>query len=95
MAEAALAAGLPSGVLNVVTGDPAFISGHLIASPVIRGVSLTGPVPVGKRILRHCADGVKNVAMELGSHAPVLVFDGADPAAAGLACARDNFRNTG
>ena len=40
---------LPPGVLNVVTGDPAFISGHLIASPVIRRLSLTGPVPVGNR----------------------------------------------
>ena len=63
MADAAFAAGLPPGVLNVVTGDPAFISGHLIASAVIRRVSLTGPVPVGKRILRLCADGVKNVSM--------------------------------
>ena len=48
IAEAASAAGLPPGVLNVVTGDPAFISEHLIASPIIRKVSLTGSVPVGK-----------------------------------------------
>src|SRR5579872_866455 len=95
IAEAALAAGLPSGVLNVVTGDPAMISAHLIASPVIRKVSLTGSVPVGKHILRLCADGVKKVSMELGGHAPVLVFEDADPAAAGLACARTKFRNAG
>jgi succinate-semialdehyde dehydrogenase / glutarate-semialdehyde dehydrogenase len=95
IAEAALAAGLPSGVLNVVTGDPAMISAHLIASPVIRKVSLTGSVPVGKHILKLCADGVKKVSMELGGHAPVLVFEDADPVAAGLACARAKFRNAG
>jgi succinate-semialdehyde dehydrogenase / glutarate-semialdehyde dehydrogenase len=95
IAESALAAGLPPGVLNVVTGDPAMISAHLIASPIIRKVSLTGSVPVGKHILRLCADGVKKVSMELGGHAPVLVFDDIDPAAAGLACARAKFRNAG
>ena len=95
IAEAASAAGLPPGVLNVVTGDPAFISEHLIASPIIRKVSLTGSVPVGKHILRLCADGVKKVSLELGGHAPVLVFEDADPAAAALACARAKFRNAG
>ena len=95
IAESALAAGLPPGVLNVVSGDPAMISAHLIASPVIRKVSLTGSVPVGKLILRLCAEGVKKVSLELGGHAPVLVFADADPKAAGLACARAKFRNAG
>lgn len=95
IAEAALAAGLPKGVLNVVTGDPAAISAHLIASPAIRKVSLTGSVPVGKHILRLCADGVKKVSMELGGHAPVLVFADSDPVAAAQACARAKFRNAG
>lgn len=95
IAEAACVAGLPPGVLNVVTGDPAFISRHLIASPVIRKVSLTGSVPVGKHILRLCADDVKKASLELGGHAPVLVFEDADPAAAALACARAKFRNAG
>jgi succinate-semialdehyde dehydrogenase/glutarate-semialdehyde dehydrogenase len=93
--EAALAAGLPRGVLNVVTGDPPAISAHLIASPVIRKVSLTGSLPVGKQILRMCADGVKRVSMELGGHAPVLVFEDADPVAVGALCARTKFRNAG
>lgn len=94
-AEAAKAAGLPDGVLNVVTGDPAEISRHLIASPVIRKVSLTGSVPVGKLIMKLCAEGVKRLSLELGGHAPVLVFADADPVAAGKACAAAKFRNNG
>ncbi len=95
IAEAARASGLPAGTLGVVTGDSAMISAHLIASPVIRKVSLTGSVPVGKHILKLCAEGVKKVSMELGGHAPVLVFDDADPEAAGRACATAKFRNAG
>lgn len=95
IAECALAAGLPPGVLNVVTGDPAEISSHLVASPIIRKVSLTGSVPVGKLILRQCAETMKKVSIELGGHAPVLVFPDADPVQAGQTCARTKFRNAG
>jgi len=95
IAQAAAAAGLPQGVLNVLTGDSAEISARLIASPVIRKVSLTGSIPVGKLLLRQCADTVKKVSMELGGHAPVLVFADADPVAAGRACALAKFRNAG
>ncbi len=95
IAEAAIAAGVPAGVLNVVSGPSAEISRHLIASPVIRKVSLTGSVPVGKLILKQCAETVKKVSMELGGHAPVLVFADADPVAAGVMCARTKFRNAG
>ena len=95
IAQSAIEAGLPAGVLNVVTGDSAEISSHLIASPVIRKVSLTGSVPVGKILLRQCADSVKKVSMELGGHAPVLVFPDADPVAVGAMCARTKFRNAG
>ncbi|HZZ63514.1 MAG TPA: NAD-dependent succinate-semialdehyde dehydrogenase [Roseiarcus sp.] len=95
LAEAAKGAGLPKGVLGLVTGDPAEISRHLIASPVIRKVSLTGSVPVGKLIMRLCADGLKRLSLELGGHAPVLVFGDADPVAAGKACAAAKFRNNG
>ncbi|MBP1884553.1 NAD-dependent succinate-semialdehyde dehydrogenase [Sinorhizobium mexicanum] len=95
IAAAAIKAGLPAGVLNVVSGKSADISSHLIASPVIRKVSLTGSVPVGKLILRQCADTVKKVSMELGGHAPVLVLEDADPVAAATACARAKFRNAG
>jgi succinate-semialdehyde dehydrogenase/glutarate-semialdehyde dehydrogenase len=95
IAAAAIRAGLPSGVLNVVSGKSSDISAHLIASPVIRKVSLTGSVPVGKLILKRCADTVKKVSMELGGHAPVLVLEDADPVAAATACARAKFRNAG
>ena len=95
IAEAATAAGLPAGVLNVVTGSPDAISRHLIASPVIRKVSFTGSVPVGKELLKLCADGVKKATMELGGHAPVIVFEDADVKHAAEACARGKFRNAG
>jgi len=95
IAQCAAAAGLPAGVLNVVTGESSEISTHLIASPVIRKVSLTGSVPVGKIILRQCAETVKKVSLELGGHAPVLVFPDTDPIAAGRTCARTKFRNAG
>ncbi|WP_433220699.1 NAD-dependent succinate-semialdehyde dehydrogenase [Microtetraspora malaysiensis] len=95
IAEIADAAGLPAGVLNVVTGDGPAISRHLIASDVIRKVSLTGSVPVGAELLRLAADGIKSVSMELGGHSPVLVFPDADPERAARLCARAKFRNTG
>jgi len=95
IAEAAQAAGLPAGVLNIVTGDSAKISAHLIASKIIRKVSLTGSVPVGKHILKLCADGLKKASLELGGHAPVLVFDDVDAAAVGTLCAQFKFRNAG
>lgn len=94
-AEAAKRARLPRGVLSVVTGDSAEISRHLIASPVIRKVSLTGSVPIGKQIMKLCADGLKRLSLELGGHAPVLVFGDVDPVAVGKACASAKFRNNG
>lgn len=88
-------AGLPPGAVNLVTGNSGLIARHLLASPVVRKVSLTGSVPVGKEILKLAAEGVKKVSMELGGHAPVLVFADADPHAAAEACAAAKFRNCG
>ncbi len=68
-------AGLPSGVAQLVHGVPDTVSRHLIASPVIRKVSFTGSIPVGKHLMRLAADSLKRVTMELGGHAPVLVFE--------------------
>ena len=87
--------GLPAGVANFVTGDSAHISRQLIASDVIRKVSLTGSVPVGRQILRLCAEGIKPASMELGGHSPVLVFEDADVDQAAEICARGKFRNNG
>ncbi len=71
-------AGLPAGVVQLVHGVPDTVSRHLLASPVIRKVSFTGSVPVGRRLMRLAADGLKRVTMELGGHAPVLVFADCD-----------------
>ena len=78
IAQAFADAGLPAGVLNVVLGDPSFISHTLISSPIIRKVSFTGPTPVGKQLAALAAQNVTPVTMELGGHAPVIVCDDAD-----------------
>jgi succinate-semialdehyde dehydrogenase/glutarate-semialdehyde dehydrogenase len=88
-------AGLPPGAVGLVTGNSGLIARHLIGSPIVRKISLTGSVPVGKEMLRLAADGVKKVSMELGGHAPVLVFEDADPLAAADTCAATKFRNCG
>ncbi len=88
-------AGLPAGAVNLVTGNSRKIAEHLIRSPIVRKVSLTGSVPVGKDMLRLAADGVKKVSMELGGHAPVLVFEDADVIKAAEAAAAAKFRNCG
>ena len=88
-------AGIPPGAVNLVTGNSSMIAAHLVRSPIVRKVSLTGSVPVGKEILRLAADGVKKVSMELGGHGPVIVFDDADVEAAATACAGAKFRNCG
>lgn len=95
LAEAASAAGLPGDVLSVVTGNSRMISTCLLASPVIRKLSFTGSVPVGKELMRQCVEGMKRISMELGGHAPVLVLEDADPVAVGELCARTKFRNAG
>jgi succinate-semialdehyde dehydrogenase/glutarate-semialdehyde dehydrogenase len=78
VARTLLDAGLPQGVLSIVFGVPHQVSMHLIASPVIRAVSFTGSIPVGKQLMKLAADGMKRTTMELGGHAPVLVFDDVD-----------------
>jgi succinate-semialdehyde dehydrogenase/glutarate-semialdehyde dehydrogenase len=88
-------AGLPAGVLNLVTGDSGFISEYLLRSPIVRKASLTGSTPVGRRLLELAAQGIKKVSMELGGHAPVLVFGDADLEHAIAMCAAFKFRNCG
>ena len=88
-------AGVPPGIVNVVVGDPAQISGQLLASEAIRKVTLTGSVPVGQHLLRLAADGIKSITMELGGHAPVLVLADADIDRAIETCVAAKFRNCG
>ncbi|MGE0847569.1 MAG: NAD-dependent succinate-semialdehyde dehydrogenase [Flavobacteriaceae bacterium] len=95
LVEACHDAGIPKGVVNYVTGNSGLIASHLIGSPIVRKVSVTGSVPVGKQILHLAADGVKKVSMELGGHGPVIVFPDADPVKAAEACANTKFRNCG
>lgn len=87
--------GVPGSVAQLVYGVPDMVSRHLIASPVIRKVSFTGSVPVGKHLLKLAADGVKRTTMELGGHAPVLVFDDCDLEKAIKLSSTQKFRNAG
>lgn len=87
--------GVPGNVAQLVYGVPDMVSRHLIASPVIRKVSFTGSVPVGKHLLKLAADGVKRTTMELGGHAPVLVFDDCDLEKAIKLSSTQKFRNAG
>lgn len=95
LVRCALDAGVPANVLQLVYGVPDTVSRHLIASPVIRKVSFTGSVPVGKHLMRLAADGVKRVTMELGGHAPVLIFDDCDLEKTLDAVVPQKFRNAG
>lgn len=88
-------AGLPPGVLNMVCGRPAQVSAHLIASPVIRKVSFTGSVAVGRLLGELAARGVKRYTAELGGHAPVIVCEDADFVRAARASVTAKFRNAG
>ncbi len=76
--RALIDAGLPPGVVQLVFGVPDEVSRHLLASPIIRKLSFTGSTVVGKRLLALAATTVKRTTMELGGHAPVIVFDDAD-----------------
>lgn len=95
LAQCLIDAGLPPGVLGLVFGHPPTISEYLIASPVIRKVSFTGSVPVGKLLAGLAAARMKPCTMELGGHAPVLVFGDVDPAATAASLAAGKFRNAG
>lgn len=88
-------AGLPKGVLQVVFGVPDAVSRHLIASPIIRKVTFTGSVPIGRLLSARAAEGVKPITLELGGHGPVLVFDDADVRKAAAEGVANRFRGTG
>ncbi|HDR9131224.1 NAD-dependent succinate-semialdehyde dehydrogenase [Burkholderia vietnamiensis] len=88
-------AGLPKGVLQVVFGVPDQVSTQLIASPVIRKVTFTGSVPIGRLLSARAAEGVKPITLELGGHGPVLVFNDADVEKAAVEGAANRFRGTG
>ncbi|ETF01586.1 succinate-semialdehyde dehdyrogenase [Advenella kashmirensis W13003] len=88
-------AGLPNGVLNIVWGDPPKVSDHLIRSPIVRKVSFTGSVSVGKQLAALAGAHMKRITMELGGHSPVLVFDDANIEKAAQQLAKLKIRNAG
>jgi len=95
LARCLMEAGLPENVLSIVFGVPADISTHLLASPIIRKVSFTGSIPVGKHLMKLAAEGMKRTTMELGGHSPVLVFDDVDVDQILDMCVAAKYRNAG
>ncbi|WP_372057485.1 NAD-dependent succinate-semialdehyde dehydrogenase [Tistrella bauzanensis] len=88
-------AGLPAGVVNLVYGVPAEISAYLIPHPVIRKISFTGSTAVGKQLAALAGQHMKLATMELGGHAPAIVFDDVDAGRVAKALAAQKFRNAG
>ena len=88
-------AGLPPGVLNVVWGVPSEVSKHLIESPIVRKVSFTGSVPVGKMLAAMAGAQMKRVTMELGGHSPAIVCEDADVERAADMLSTLKFTNAG
>ena len=88
-------AGVPPGVINLLSGDPAFISDQLLSSDIIKKVSITGSTRVGKLILKKAADKVQRVTMELSGHSPFIVFDDVDINKVTDMAITAKFRNNG
>lgn len=95
LVRAFIDAGLPNAVLQLLYGDPAMISSQMIADPAIRKVSFTGSVPVGRLLAEQAGKHLKYATMELGGHAPTLVFDDVDPAEVIKTLAPSKYRNAG
>ena len=94
-AELAERAGVPAGVINLVTGKTAEIGKELTSNPIVRKLTFTGSTPVGKQLMAECAATVKRTSMELGGNAPFIVFDDADLDAAIAGLMASKYRNSG
>ena len=96
LAVLAQQAGIPAGVINIVTGtDSATIGAELTGNPLVRKLSFTGSTAVGKQLIQQCAGDVKRITLELGGNAPFIVFDDADLDAAVAGAMASKFRNAG
>ena len=95
LADLAERAGIPAGVINIVTGGAGAIGGELTGNPTVRKVTFTGSTEIGKMLMAQCAGTVKKVALELGGNAPFIVFDDADLDAAVEGAVASKYRNTG
>src|SRR6476660_4645142 len=95
MAELGERAGIPKGVLNVITGDSKAIGNELCANPIVRKLSFTGSTETGRILMRQSADTIKKLSLELGGNAPFIVFDDADLDAAVDGALASKYRNAG
>jgi succinate-semialdehyde dehydrogenase/glutarate-semialdehyde dehydrogenase len=97
LAAAVLAerAGIPAGVISVVTGDAAAIGGEMTSNPIVRKVTFTGSTAIGKKLMAQCAATMKKISLELGGNAPFIVFEDADLDAAVAGAIASKYRNTG
>jgi len=95
LAELGERAGIPNGVLNIITGSATDIGGELTSNPDVRKLSFTGSTAIGKLLMKQCADTVKKLSLELGGNAPFIVFDDADLDAAVEGAIASKYRNTG
>ena len=95
LAKLAVDAGLPAGVLNIVTGEPQSIGAELCINPLVRKISFTGSTDVGRLLAAQSAGSVKKLALELGGNAPFIVFDDADLDAAVEGAVLSKFRHSG
>ena len=93
--ELAERAGIPPGVINMVTGETSAIGKELTSKPIVRKLTFTGSTPVGKQLMAECAQTVKRTSMELGGNAPFIVFDDADLDAAVAGAMVSKYRNAG
>ena len=95
LAELGERAGLPAGAMSIITGASGAIGGEMTSNPIIRKLTFTGSTEVGKQLMQECAGTVKKVSMELGGHAPFIVFDDAQIDAAIEGAIQSKFRNMG
>ena len=95
LAELAERAGIPKGVLNIVSGASSEIGGEMTSNPIVRKLSFTGSTEIGKLLMEQCAGTVKKMSMELGGNAPFIVFDDADIDSAIVGAMQSKYRNAG
>ncbi|OAJ48668.1 NADP-dependent succinate-semialdehyde dehydrogenase [Pseudomonas marginalis] len=95
LAELATRAGIPEGVLSVVTGSAVQIGAELTSNPIIRKLSFTGSTEIGRQLMAECAQDIKKVSLELGGNSPFIVFEDADLDAAVEGALLSKYRNAG
>jgi succinate-semialdehyde dehydrogenase / glutarate-semialdehyde dehydrogenase len=95
MAELGARAGIPPGVVNILSGGSTEIGGELTSNPIVRKLTFTGSTEVGKKLMAQCSGTLKRLSMELGGNAPFIVFDDADLDAAVVGAIASKYRNTG